>query len=175
MDQFGAVGAEPTLESQLEQCPYVPSHQIRPGHAMQRHLQKCRKNCLQDTRCPWHENAKRMSICQFNSTHHVLNSKMRDHVEKCPDALMVLQIQSQTRVKEEAPPVWFKPVQNESAAPVDDDDENWDDDSAESYDPKQKLAQNPQLITVPYGKTPSERRQFRQEKRFMADGSKKGN
>ena len=169
MDQFTASGfSKPTVESELVQCPYVPSHQVRPGHAMQRHLQKCRKNCLQDERCPWHEKAKKMSICQFNSSHHILNSKLKEHLEHCPEAIMVLKTPAEVMDT----PEWLKmkPVQqNAASSGNNDEEEDWDnDDLVVAYDPKQKLADNPEILTIPYGKTPSERRQIRQEKRFMA-------
>ena len=60
----------------LLQCPYVPSHRVSEGTRFQTHLKRCRKDLLQNKTSPWHEKAKNMAICSFNSTHHVPKDKV---------------------------------------------------------------------------------------------------
>ena len=64
------------MSNDLETCPYDPSHEVRRGHAFQRHLIKCRSNNPEAA----------IDICKFNSTHHVQRAKLRQHERNCPDA-----------------------------------------------------------------------------------------
>ena len=68
----GKVGAdfdpdEDSLNKELIQCPYVPTHMIRPGTRWQRHLPKCRTEQLKQTTSPFHERALDMKVCKYGT------------------------------------------------------------------------------------------------------------
>ena len=59
--------AEDDLNKELMQCPYVPTHMIRPGTRWQRHLPKCRTEQLKQTTSPFHERALDMKVCKYGT------------------------------------------------------------------------------------------------------------
>ena len=57
-------------DEKLEQCPYYPSHQIRParfGH----HLIQCRKALSKQPTSPYYHKIDDLVVCKFNSHHHI--------------------------------------------------------------------------------------------------------
>ena len=57
-------------DERLEQCPYYPSHQIRParfGH----HLIQCRKALSKQPTSPYYHKIDDLVVCKFNSHHHI--------------------------------------------------------------------------------------------------------
>ena len=57
-------------DEKLTQCPYYPSHQIRParfGH----HLIQCRKALSKQPTSPYYHKIDDLVVCKFNSHHHI--------------------------------------------------------------------------------------------------------
>ncbi len=59
-------------------CPYDKSHQVL-RHKLSQHLVRCARQ---------HPDA-RMSVCPFNSAHHVPDTKFGYHKRHCPDRVTV--------------------------------------------------------------------------------------
>jgi len=152
-------------DEKLEQCPYYPSHQIRParfGH----HLIQCRKALSKQPTSPYYHKIDDLVVCKFNSHHHIPRERMGDHIKKCQGIVTVLKMPMNR-----GPEPFNKAddgISNimtgvERINTHADDDDDWDDDYTPAYDPSAKAAQLP--MHLPAGLTPAERRNYRINKR----------
>jgi len=152
-------------DEKLEQCPYFPSHQIRPAR-LGHHLIQCRKALSKQPTSPYYHKIDDLVVCKFNSQHHIPREKMAEHVKKCLGVVTVLKGGSSNGPKQ------FNNTSDgisnirsgiERINTYADDDDDWDDDDSPAYDPSAKAAQLP--MHLPAGLTPAERRNYRIAKR----------
>ena len=152
-------------DEKLIQCPYFPSHQIRParfGH----HLIQCRKALSKQPTSPYYHKIDDLVVCKFNSHHHIPREKMDEHIKKCQGVVTVLK----------APHVRGPELFNSADDGISnimtgiarinqaaDEEDDWDDDVRPAYDPTAKAAALP--MHLPAGLTPAERRNYRIAKR----------
>ena len=159
-------------DEKLEQCPYYPSHQIRPtrfGH----HLLQCRKALSKQPTSPYYHKIDDLVVCKFNSFHHIPRGRMEEHIKKCQGSVTVL------KEKPFVPKIGtiddgisniMTGMDKLNAAGFDDDEDDWDDDTIQvpAYDPSARVDK---YCILPAGLTPAERRNFRMEKRLCSNGS----
>jgi hypothetical protein len=156
---------------ELIQCPYVPSHLLRQAR-MAQHLIKCKKDTLKNTTSPFHQRAKHMEICKFDTTHHIPKYEMMAHLLVCKSAMPALEDYCGDDQEEE--PEWKRcvlprrpDVGGSSAGHF--DEEDWDKEpDVPTYNPMNKVMANPNILYNIQGKTKVERRDFRQDRRFRA-------
>ena len=168
---------DPGQGQTLLQCPYVPSHQLLPGTRFQQHLTKCRRNILRDRTSPFHAKALEISICTFDSSHHIHDKDMKRHVENdCPAAhdAFIARIEAERNASTllgSINPLHRDPSLGPAPVPVE-AEESWEDETREeAYDPQSKVrAAQGYMLYEPKGKTQSERRRFRQNARLIAEG-----
>ena len=140
-------------DEKLEQCPYVPSHQIRPtrlGH----HLIQCRRSLSKQPTSPYYHKIDDLIVCNFNSQHHVPKDKMKDHVKKCQGVVTLLKMDQVRDTR-----AMFNNVDDGISNIMtgverinnDDDEDDWDDDNHPAYDPSVKADQLP-MLHMPTGK-----------------------
>lgn len=152
-------------EETLLQCPYLPSHQIRParfGH----HLVQCRNSLSKQPTSPYYHKLTDLVVCSFNSHHHIPKEKMKEHVKKCQGAVVVLKEQLA------AGPSEIKSADDGISAitsgvdkiKYNDDDDDWDDEVRPAYNPAMKAVHLP--MHMPAGLTPAERRNYKIAKRY---------
>jgi len=131
-------------------CPYNQAHTILQ-YRMQTHLHKCRKNYPTED---W-------GYCAHNSTHHVLRAELKWHEDyACPD-----------RHSFQAQIITFtdsKPLIPIDHIPLPESEENWDDEPANVFDPKEN-AKAKSLIRGVHCVPPSERKQFRADHRRFVE------
>ena len=168
---FNNTRVEP--EEELLQCPYDPVHRILPKR-MQTHLIKCRKSVLAQPTSPYYQRALNMVVCKFNSKHHVQKDQLDAHHVKCPDKKEffsnVAQVSSSN--EPEKLPGWMNLVDDSAlkkkpAA----DEENWDDEWQETYDPMVKINANTNIIYNPQGLSKSKKRDYAHNRRMQAEGA----
>ena len=168
---FNNTRVEP--EEELLQCPYDPVHRILPKR-MQTHLIKCRKSVLAQPTSPYYQRALNMVVCKFNSKHHVQKDQLDAHHVKCPDKKEffsnVAQVSSSN--EPEKLPGWMNLVDDSAlkkkpAA----DEENWDDEWQETYDPMEKINANTNIIYNPQGLSKSKKRDYAHNRRMQAEGA----
>ena len=151
-------------EEKLLQCPYIPSHQIRPAR-LGHHLIQCRKALSKQPTSPYFHKIDDLVVCKFNSHHHIPREKMKDHIQKCQGSVTVLKELSSKPLKKEAVDDGISSITSGiskiSAKSYDDDD--WEEEAHPAYDPNVKAANLP--MHMPAGLTPAERRNYRQAKR----------
>ena len=158
-------------EEELEQCPYDPVHRILPKR-MQTHLIKCRKAILGQPTSPYYQRAVNMVICKFNTKHHVQKEELDAHHRKCPDKKEFLQhtIQTTSSDDPQKKPGWMnliddtilkqKPAVNE---------ENWEDEWQQTYDPMEKIQSNTNIIYNPQGLSKAKKRDYAFNRRLQAE------
>ncbi|TRY69045.1 hypothetical protein TCAL_16503 [Tigriopus californicus] len=177
----GGQCATPQVEKLLP-CPFVPSHFVRPGPRFQRHLERCRKECLKLPNSPFYEAARNKVPCNFDQTHFVWAQDMEEHLAHCDGAIMVVKSLADLHVDEEArtdPPAPPPPCPWGEMQKTDSEEEDWDRDQrldqargfkVVPYDPKAKVQQEggEGFLLVPQGKSRSERIAYRRETRLTA-------
>jgi len=153
-------------DEKLLQCPYIPSHQIRPER-MGYHLIQCRKALNKQPTSPYFHKIDDLVVCNFNSHHHIPKEKMKEHIKKCQGVVTVLKASTVPQVpqnKDDGISSIMSGIEKITKASNDDEDD-WDDDEfVPAYDPNVKAAKLPNLM--PAGLTPSERRNWRFSKRL---------
>ena len=70
----------------LAQFIYNPHHFVREDR-IAKHMKKCREYYLKDPTCRQYDNAKRISVCHYNPSHHVNSYWLRHHHNSCPDSI----------------------------------------------------------------------------------------
>ena len=152
-------------DEKLEQCPYFPSHQIRPAR-LGHHLIQCRKALSKQPTSPYYHKIDDLVVCKFNSQHHIPKEKMAEHVKKCIGVITVLKGGPSNSPKQfDNGKDGISSIKSglERMNTHDDDDDDWDDDNRIAYDPTAKAAALP--MHLPAGLTPAERRNYRIAKR----------
>ena len=162
---------EPDVE--LMQCPYDPVHRIIPKR-MQNHLVKCKKSILLQPTSPYYQRAKDMVVCKFNSLHHVPKHELDRHHNMCPSKkeffANVTQVSSSS--EPEKKPGWMNLVDDSALRrKPDPDEENWDDEWQETYDPMEKINSNPNIMHNPQGLTQSQRRDYAHNRKMQSEGA----
>lgn len=159
-------------EEELMQCPYDPVHRILPKR-MQTHLIKCRKSLLAQTTSPYHQRAKNMVICKFNTLHHVQKEDLDAHHMKCPSKKEFFSNATQVTASNdpEKRPGWMNLVDDsvlkKKPSP---DEENWEDEWQETYDPMEKINSNTNIIYNPQGLSKAKKRDYAVNRRMQAEG-----
>ena len=167
MSTASASGVAPS-HFDMKQCPYDPAHIIEKGTRLQSHLKKCRRDKMNDTKSPYHQNALRIKICPFSVLHHIHEDKMEEHKKTC-DKKPRLDYVSQDLANAEVP-AWRK---NDMDNTHRYSDEDWDAEGPveHSYDPTLKIKSGAgNFLFNPIGKTKSEQRTFRREMRMANSG-----
>ena len=159
-------------EEELVQCPYDPVHRILPKR-MQTHLIKCRKAVLSQTTSPYYQRALNMVVCKFNSKHHVQKDELDAHHFKCPDKKEFFSNAAQV-VYDDAPeknPGWMNLIDDSALKrqPAG-DEETWEDEWQQTYDPMEKINANPDIIHNPQGLSKAKKRDYAFNRRLQAEG-----
>ena len=160
-------------EEELLQCPYDPVHRILPKR-MQTHLIKCKTSLLGQPTSPYYQRAKSMVICKFNTLHHVQKEELDAHYLKCPSKKEFLSNTTQVSSSSDPDklPGWMKLVDysalKKKPSP---DEENWEDEWQETYDPMEKIKSNTDIIYNPQGLTKPKRRDYAHTRRIQSDGN----
>uniref|UniRef100_A0A1A9WRL6 CHHC U11-48K-type domain-containing protein n=1 Tax=Glossina brevipalpis TaxID=37001 RepID=A0A1A9WRL6_9MUSC len=126
-------------------CPYENSHRVLRKR-LARHLLKCRVTFPHVVlkKCPW------------NNSHLVFESEFGNHVNNCPNRRLLYQYgfdHKETTIEER--PSNHNLVECE---------ENWDDDEAPEYNPREYLEKS-WVLRRPDGINPSERKEFLRKER----------
>ena len=159
-------------EEELLQCPYDPVHRILPKR-MQTHLIKCRKAILGQPTSPYYQLALNMVVCKFNSKHHVQKDQLDAHHFKCPDKKEffsnVATVQSTDAP--ETKPGWMNLI-DETALKKQPagDEESWEDEWQQTYDPMEKINSNTDIIYNPQGLSKAKKRDYAINRRLQAEG-----
>ena len=133
-------------DEKLEQCPYYPSHQIRPtrfGH----HLLQCRKALSKQPTSLYYHKIDDLVVCNFNSFHHIPKRRMEEHIKKHVTEIKEI-------LKPSAPKVGtiddgisniMTGIEKLNAAENDDD---WDDDTNKvpAYGPRAKADKMEEML-----------------------------
>jgi len=159
-------------EEELMQCPYDPVHRILPKR-MQTHLIKCRKSLLGQPTSPYYQRAKNMVICKFNTLHHVQKEELDAHHMKCPSKKEFFSNTTQVSASSEPEklPGWMKLVDHSAVQrKPSPDEENWEDEWQETYDPMKKVNTNTNIIYNPQGLSKAKKRDYAINRRMQAEG-----
>ena len=159
-------------EEELLQCPYDPVHRILPKR-MQTHLIKCRKAILGQPTSPYYQLALNMVVCKFNSKHHVQKNQLDDHHFKCPDKKEFFSNVA-TVVDTDGPeqaPGWMKLIDETALKkkPLK-DEETWENEWQQTYDPMEKINSNTDIIYNPQGLSKAKKRDYAINRRLQAEG-----
>ena len=159
-------------EEELMQCPYDPVHRILPKR-MQTHLIKCRKAILGQPTSPYYQRAKDMVVCKFNSKHHVQNDELDAHHFKCPDKKEFFSnVATETENGDpQKVPGWMKLIDDSALKkqPAG-DEESWEDEWQQTYDPMEKINSNTDIIYNPQGLSKAKKRDYAFNRRLQAEG-----
>ena len=167
---FNNTRTEP--DEELMQCPYDPVHRILPKR-MQTHLVKCKRAVLGQPTSPYYQRAKNMVVCKFNTLHHVQKEQLEAHHAKCPSKKEFFSNTTQVSSSGEPEklPGWMKLVDDsvlkKTPSP---DEENWEDECQETYDPMEKINSNPDIIFNPQGLSKAQKRDYAHSRRLQAEG-----
>ena len=167
---FNHTRTEP--EEDLLQCPYDPVHRILPKR-MQTHLLKCRRAILGQPTSPYYQRALNMDVCKFNSKHHVQKDALDAHHNNCPDKKEYFSNVTQVTSSDDPDklPGWMKLVDDSvlKKQPAG-DEETWEDEWQETYDPMEKINSNTDIIYNPQGLSKAKKRDYAYNRRLQAEG-----
>ena len=159
-------------EEELLQCPYDPVHRILPKR-MQTHLIKCRKAILGQPTSPYYQRALDMVVCKFNSKHHVQKNELDAHHFKCPDKKEFFSnVATITDTDNpEKVPGWMKLIDDSALKKQPNgDEEDWEDEWQQTYDPMEKINTNTDIIYNPQGLSKAKKRDYAFNRRLQAEG-----
>ena len=125
-------------DEKLLQCPYNPSHQVRPDR-FGNHLVRCRESLSKQPTSPYYYKIDDYEVCKFNSLHHVPKREMSEHVKKCKDTVTVhkaLEAMSDPTVEQKSGISDI--MSGVDFVNQDGDDDDWEDDQRPAYDPNIK-------------------------------------
>ena len=152
----------PPIDLDMRQCPYDPAHMVKNGVRFQKHLKKCRKDKLADTRSPYHANAVKLKICPYSTFHHIHEDVFEEHKRNCDKKL----VSAYNTAPDEVPAWKWRPAKVEV---TDTAEEDWEAeaDVEVTYNPEQKIQRGAgKILYNPIGKTRSEKKRFRQNQRL---------
>ena len=114
-----------------------------------------------------------MVVCKFNSKHHVQKDQLDAHHFKCPDKKEFFSNVA-TVVDTDAPekvPGWMKLI-DETALKKQParDEESWEDEWQQTYDPMEKINSNTDIIYNPQGLSKAKKRDYAINRRLQAEG-----
>ncbi|XP_077296847.1 uncharacterized protein LOC143918710 [Arctopsyche grandis] len=128
----------------LQQCPYNESHLIEPSR-MAFHVARCKNT-----------STKKMATCPFDATHKMEENALDNHVKNCPARIAF--DRHKYAVGEQSGVVGADVLEHD----IEFVGETWDL-NATPYNPA--AGKSSDVLFIPHGAKPSERRAFRQEQR----------
>ena len=114
-----------------------------------------------------------MVICKFNSKHHVQKDELDAHHIKCADKKEFFSNATQVSSSDdpEKVPGWMKLIDDSALKkqPAG-DEETWEDEWQQTYDPMEKINSNTDIIYNPQGLSKAKKRDYAYNRRLQAEG-----